>query len=124
MRGPRRPIERLTGLDASFLYLETANQPVQVFAVLELDTSTIPGGYSYDGFCEELRVRMRGVPAFQEKLSDNAFDLDHPAWVRDSEFDISRLVHRIAIREPGGPAELAEVCGPLSSLPIDRGGAL
>ncbi|MGV1086682.1 MAG: WS/DGAT/MGAT family O-acyltransferase [Mycobacterium sp.] len=120
MRGP----QRLTGLDASFLYLETDNQPVQVFAVLELDTSTIPGGYSYERFRDELCVRMRGVPAFQEKLSDNAFDIDHPAWVRDTAFDIERHVHRIGLRAPGGPAELAEICGPLSSLPIDRGGPL
>ena len=120
MRGP----QRLTGLDASFLYLETDNQPVQVFAVLELDTSTIPGGYRYERFVDELRERMRAVPAFQGKLSDNAFDLDHPAWVRDLDFDITRHVHRLGLREPGGPAELAEVCGPLSSLPVDRGGPL
>ena len=120
MRGP----QRLTGLDASFLYLETDNQPVQVFAVLELDTSTIPGGYDYDRFRDELRVRMRGVPAFQEKLSDNTFDLDHPAWILDTDFHIDRHVHRIGVRAPGGTAELAEVCGPLSSLPVDRGGPL
>lgn len=120
MRGP----QRLTGLDASFLYLETANQPVQVFAVLELDTSTIPGGYSYQRFRDELQMRMRGVPAFQEKLSHNAFDLGHPAWIRDSDFDIERHVHRIGLREPGGPAELAEVCGPLGSLPVERDGPL
>ncbi len=30
------------------LYLETATQPLQVFSVLELDTATIPGGYSFD----------------------------------------------------------------------------
>lgn len=120
MRGP----QRLTGLDASFLYLETDNQPVQVFAVLELDTSTIPGGYDYERFRDELCVRIRGVPAFQEKLSDNTFDINHPAWVRDTDFDIDRHVHRIGLRAPGGPAELAEVCAPLSSLPVDRSGPL
>ena len=120
MRGP----QRLTGLDASFLYLETDNQPVQVFAVLELDTSTILGGYDYQRFCAELEQRMRGVPAFQEKLSHDAFDLDHPAWIRDRDFDIHRHVQRIGLREPGGPAELAEVCGPLGSLPVDRNGPL
>jgi len=120
VRGP----QRLTGLDASFLYLETDNQPVQVFAVLELDASTIPGGYDYRRLRDEMSVRMRAVPAFQEKLSKNTFDIDHPAWVRDDAFDIDRHVHRIGIRAPGGPVELAEVCGPLSSLPIDRGGAL
>ena len=40
-------LQRLSGLDASFLYLETSTQPLHVCSVLELDTATIPGGYSF-----------------------------------------------------------------------------
>ncbi len=40
-------MERLSGLDASFLYVESPNVPLHVCSVVELDTSTIPGGYSY-----------------------------------------------------------------------------
>ena len=40
-------MERLSGLDAFFLYMETPAQPLNVCCVLELDTSTMPGGYSY-----------------------------------------------------------------------------
>ncbi|MCI4674263.1 WS/DGAT/MGAT family O-acyltransferase [Candidatus Mycolicibacterium alkanivorans] len=115
----RRP-QRLSGLDASFLYLETANQPVQVFMVIELDASTIPGGYSYDRLREALAARIQGIPAFREKLSDTFFNLDHPAWAQDSNFDIDRHVHRVGLRAPGGPAELAEICGVLAGLPLDR----
>ncbi|WP_131823046.1 wax ester/triacylglycerol synthase domain-containing protein, partial [Mycobacteroides chelonae] len=35
-------MQRLSGLDASFLYLETPTQPMHVCGVLELDTTTIP----------------------------------------------------------------------------------
>ena len=101
MQGVRRP-QRLSGLDASFLYLETANQPVQVFMVMELDASTIPGGYSYDRFREALVARIQGIPAFREKLSNTFLNLDHPAWVEDSDFDIDRHVHRVGLRAPGG----------------------
>ncbi len=120
MRGP----QRLTGLDASFLYLETSNQPVQMLSVFELDTSTIPGGYSYERFCNALRERVSGIPEFQEKLFNGRYDPDHPAWVRDADFDIARHVHRVAVSAPGGPAELAEVCGPIASLPVERSGPL
>ena len=41
-------MQRLSGLDASFLYLETAKQPLHVCSILELDTSTMPGGYTFD----------------------------------------------------------------------------
>ena len=119
MQGVRRP-QRLSGLDACFLNLETANQPVQVFMVMELDASTIPGGYSYDRLRDALAARIQGIPAFREKLSDPFFNLDHPAWVEDSNFDIDRHVHRVGLRAPGGPAELAEICGVLAGVPLDR----
>jgi diacylglycerol O-acyltransferase / wax synthase len=119
MQGVRRP-QRLSGLDASFLYLETANQPVQTFMVMKLNPSTIPGGYSYDRFVGALAERIQGIPAFREKLSDPFFNLDHPAWVEDSNFDIDRHVHRVGLRAPGGPAEMAEISGVLAGLPIDR----
>ena len=90
--------QRLSGLDASMLYLETATQPLQVFSVLELDPATIPGGYSYDRFRDEFSARVRAVPAFREKLSDRFLNLDHPVWVEDSDFDIDRHVHRIRLR--------------------------
>ena len=106
-----RVSQRLSGLDASFLYLETATQPLHVFSVLELDTSTIPGGYSYDRFRDDLTARVRAIPAFREKLSNSVLNLDHPVWVEDSDFDIDRHVHRLALPAPGGRAEFDEISG-------------
>ena len=54
--------QRLSGLDASMIYLETATQPLHVFPVLELDPATIPGGYSYDRFRDEFSARVRAIP--------------------------------------------------------------
>lgn len=113
-------LQRLSGLDASFLYLETSTQPLHVCSVLELDTSTIPGGYSFARLREELAVRIMAIPSFREKLADSFLNLDHPVWVEDEEFDLERHVHRIGLPSPGGRAELAEICGHLASLPLDR----
>ncbi|ETB25772.1 hypothetical protein O983_10050 [Mycobacterium avium 09-5983] len=41
-------MQRLSGLDASFLYLETSSQPMHVCSIIELDTSTVPGGYTFE----------------------------------------------------------------------------
>ncbi|MFN0144228.1 MAG: WS/DGAT/MGAT family O-acyltransferase [Mycobacterium sp.] len=115
----QRP-EWLTGLDASFLNLETAIQPLQMLIVLKLDTTTIPGGYSYDRFRQDLAERIRAVPEFREKLSSRFLNIDHPAWVEDREFNVAKHVHRIAVPEPGGPAELDEIFGYLAGLPLNR----
>ncbi len=113
-------MQRLSGLDASFLYLETAAQPLHVCSILELNTSTMPGGYTFDRLRDELALRIKAMPEFREKLANNRFNLDHPVWVEDRDFDVDRHLHRIGLPSPGGPRELAEICGHIASLPLDR----
>ncbi|MGD9622053.1 MAG: wax ester/triacylglycerol synthase family O-acyltransferase [Mycolicibacterium sp.] len=113
-------MQRLSGLDASFLYLETAAQPLHVCSILELDTSTRPGGYSFDRLRDGLSLRIRAMPEFRERLADSRFNLDHPVWVEDKDFDVDRHLHRIGLPAPGGRNELAEICGHIASLPLDR----
>jgi len=115
-----RQLQRLSGLDASFLYLETPTQPLHVCSVLELDGSTIPGGYSFEGLREEMALRITAIPTFREKLANSFLNLDHPVWVEDEDFDVQRHLHRIGLPAPGGRAELAEICGHLAALPLDR----
>jgi WS/DGAT/MGAT family acyltransferase len=113
-------LQRLSGLDASFLYLETSTQPLHVCSILELDTSTIPGGYTFERLRDELFLRIAAIPSFRQKLSNTFLNLDHPVWVEDEDFDVDRHVHRIGLPSPGGRVELAEICGHLASLPLDR----
>jgi WS/DGAT/MGAT family acyltransferase len=113
-------MQRLSGLDASFLYLETASQPLHVCSVLEIDTSTMPGGYTFDRLRDALELRIKAMPQFREKLADNRLNLDHPVWVEDNDFDVDRHLHRIGLPAPGGRVELAEICGHIASLTLDR----
>jgi WS/DGAT/MGAT family acyltransferase len=113
-------MQRLSGLDASFLYLETAKQPLHVCSILEIDISTIPGGYTFDRLRDALGLRIKAMPEFREKLADNRLNLDHPVWVEDNDFDVDRHLHRIGLPSPGGRTELGEICGHIASLPLDR----
>ncbi|WP_431235777.1 WS/DGAT/MGAT family O-acyltransferase [Mycolicibacterium psychrotolerans] len=113
-------MQRLSGLDASFLYLETPSQPLHVCSILELDASTIPGGYSFERLRDELALRVKAIPSFRERLANSFLNLDHPVWVEDEHFEIDRHLHRIGLPAPGGRVELGEICGHLASLPLDR----
>lgn len=113
-------MQRLSGLDASFLYLETSTQLLHVCGLIVLDTSTVPGGYSYGRLKEELGIRTEAIPSFRRKLQDSRFNLDHPVWVDDADFDIDRHCHRVAVPAPGGREELAELCGNIAGQPLDR----
>jgi WS/DGAT/MGAT family acyltransferase len=119
-RGMVQHLQRLSGLDASFLYLETPSQPLHVCSILELDASTIPGGYTFERLRAELALRVKAIPSFRERLANSFLNLDHPVWVPDEHFEIDRHLHRIGLPAPGGRVELGEICGHLASLPLDR----
>jgi diacylglycerol O-acyltransferase len=113
-------MERLSGLDASFLYLETPAQMMHVCGVVVLDPDTIPGGYSFDAFKAELHARVSAIPSFRRTLRTVPMKLDHPVWVNDDDFDIDRHVHRMALPAPGDEKELTAIAGHLAGIPLDR----
>jgi len=113
-------MERLTGLDAFFLYMETPTQPLNVCCVLELDTSTMPGGYTYGRFRAAMAKHVNALPEFRMKLADTQLNLDHPVWVDDENFQLRRHLQRVGVPAPGGRRELAEICAYIARLPLDR----
>ncbi len=113
-------MERLSGLDASFLYLETSAQLMHVCGVVVVDPETIPAGYSYAQVRGALARRVSDVPSFRRKLRQVPLHLDHPVWVDDESFDVDRHLRRVALPAPGGDRELAEICGHLAGIPLDR----
>ena len=113
-------MQRLSGLDASFLYFETRSQLLHVCGLIVLDVSEVPGGYTFDKLRTELARRITGMPAFRRKLHDSMLNVDHPVWVEDESFDINHHLQRVGLPEPGDDHELAELCAHLASQPIDR----
>jgi diacylglycerol O-acyltransferase len=113
-------MERLSGLDASFLYIESSDQPLHVCSILELDTSSMPDGYTFDRLRDDLAARIAAIPEFRAKLADSQLNLDYPVWVDDDGFDLDRHLLRIELPAPGGRRELAQICGHIASSPLDR----
>ena len=113
-------MERLSGLDASFLYFETPNQHMHVLAVIEFDPATMPGGYSFENIVEMIRGRLHLAPPLRRRLARVPFNLNHPVWVEDPDFDLDYHVRRIGCPAPGTDRELAEMVGDFASRPLDR----
>lgn len=113
-------MERLSGLDASFLYLETPQMHMHVAMMAILDPSEMPGGYSFDKVQELIASRVHKLAPFRRRLMRVPFDLHHPVWVDDPHFDIIHHVRRVAVPAPGGPKELGAIAGRINSTPLDR----
>ncbi|MCB0978161.1 MAG: hypothetical protein KDB02_11955, partial [Acidimicrobiales bacterium] len=113
-------MERLSGLDASFLYLETPTHHMHVAMTMVLDPSTVPGGYSFEKIKEFIAGRIHLVPPFRRRLVQVPFNLAHPVWVEDPDFDLDFHIRRIGCPAPGGRRELGEMAGQIASTPLDR----
>lgn len=113
-------MHRLSGFDASLLEFESAEQPMNTCTLMELDTSSVPGGYSFEGFYRQLSDRLPALPEFRTKVVDSRFNLDAPVLVDDPDFDLAQHVHRVDLPEPGGRRELSLLAGQLASERLRR----
>jgi WS/DGAT/MGAT family acyltransferase len=113
-------MERMTGLDASFLYFETRNMHMHVVAVMVHDPATVAEGYSFQKVKDTIGERLHLTPPLRRRLVSVPLNLGHPAWIEDPDFDLDYHVRRIGCPAPGGEEELAEVVGDIASRPLDR----
>jgi len=113
-------MKRLTGLDASFLYMETPTAPMHVAGLYVYDPSDIPGGYSFEQVERVATERLHLLPPYRQRVVEIPFQLYHPLWIEDPDFDLHYHLRRIALPSPGGKAELAEVAADIMSRPLDR----
>ncbi|HXQ76042.1 MAG TPA: wax ester/triacylglycerol synthase family O-acyltransferase [Acidimicrobiales bacterium] len=113
-------MERLTGLDASFLYLETPSLHMHVSMAAVFDPSTVPGGYSFEKMRALVGSRLAVAPVFRRRLMEVPLRLGHPYWIDDRDLDIEYHIRRAALPSPGGPRELALFVGDVSSRQLDR----
>ena len=113
-------MQRLSGLDATFLYLETPTLHMHVAMTAVFDPSSMPGGYSFERVKDFIGSRVHLIAPFHRRLVEVPFRLHHPLWVEDPEFDLDYHVRRIGAPPPGGPVELGRVAGQIASTPLDR----
>jgi diacylglycerol O-acyltransferase len=113
-------MERMTGLDASFLYNETSTLHMHTLKYTVLDVSTVPGGYDFARFQHELERRLHLLPPFRRRIVEVPGRINHPVWIEDPGFDLSYHVRRIGVPPPGGGREMDDVIAEIASWPLDR----
>jgi diacylglycerol O-acyltransferase / wax synthase len=113
-------MERLSGLDATFLYVENPSHHMHVSMVSVFDPATMAGGYSFDAVQAVVVGRLTRIPMFRRRLVTVPLHLGHPVWIDDPHFDIDYHFRRAAVPSPGGLPELCEMAADFMSRPLDR----
>jgi diacylglycerol O-acyltransferase len=113
-------VQRLTGLDATFLYMETPSSHMHVASTIILDPSTAPQGYTFEKARALVENRLPLLPPFRRRLVEVPFGLHHPIWIEDPDFDLDYHIRRAALPAPGGRKELEEFASDVMGRPLDR----
>ena len=112
-------MERLAGIDAAFLYLETKTSHMHVVGTVILERGDRP--FDFQRLQDTIQARLHLVQPFRRKLMNIPLRLGHPVWIDDPDFCLSDHLHKIALPAPATQRELTEFVGYVASLPLDRG---
>jgi len=113
-------MKHLSGLDATFLHLETPEMPMHVGSLNVLD---LPKGYKgdfYEDAKQFMASRIHLADVFTRKLALMPFDLTNPVWVEDDDIDLDYHVRHITLPKPGTNRQLQQYVARLHSTLIDR----
>ena len=112
-------MKQLTGLDASFLYMETETTFGHVCGLAIYERPT-PEFDPYQVVYERFGALVGRAEPMRRKLVEVPFSLDHPWWIDDADFDLEYHVRHIGLAPPGGADQLTEQVSRIVGRKMDR----
>ncbi len=109
-------VDRLSGLDASFLHMERAGAHMHVASTI-LFTGSPP---SHGEFRDHIESRLHLVPRFRQKLRFVPLAQGRPVWVDDPFLNLNYHVRRTALPAPGSEEQLRNLAARIFSQQLDR----
>ncbi len=113
-------MRQLSGIDASFLNMETASTFGHVASLNIYDPSDAPGGAGLEATKQTILERIDQLAPFRRRLVEVPMGLDLPYWIEDPDFDIDFHVRHHAVAPPGTPQQLADAISRIVARPLDR----
>jgi diacylglycerol O-acyltransferase len=113
-------MKQLTGLDSSFLRMETPSTYGHVASLAIFDPATTPHPVGFEDIRALIEARLHLVPPFRRRLVEVPLGIDHPYWIEDPDFDLDYHLRHIAVPPPGDRHQLAELAVRISARHLDR----
>lgn len=112
-------MKQLTGVDASFLYMETPTTFGHVTGLLIFERPS-PDWDPFAHVYEMYESLIGKIEPLRRRLVEVPFNLDHPYWIDDPNFDLSFHVRALNLAAPGMADQLAEQVSRIHGRPMDR----
>ncbi|NCX17177.1 MAG: wax ester/triacylglycerol synthase family O-acyltransferase, partial [Acidimicrobiia bacterium] len=112
-------MRQLSGLDATFLHMETSTTFGHVSG-LALYTRPSPDFDPYAVVLERFAALAGRVEPLHQKLLEVPFGIDHPYWVVDNEFDLKFHVRHLGLAPPGDEQQLSDQVARIFGRALDR----
>jgi diacylglycerol O-acyltransferase / wax synthase len=110
----------LSGLDASFLYLETEQQPMHVASLCLYDVPPKQRRSFVKDVKAHLGKRVHLAPLFSNVLAYAPYDLGHPHWEPAQDIDFDHHVRHVTIAKPGTMRQLESAVAKEHATLMDR----
>ena len=112
--------EPLSARDAWFLYAERPETPLDLGTVYVFEGgSRVPGGRGALGVEETIKERIHLVPRYRQRIHRVPWNLTHPVWVDDPNFDLGAHIRREVLPPPGDGASLRRLVMRILARPLD-----
>ena len=111
--------DRLSPLDASFLFAEDRTRAMHVGGVMTFAPPE-SGEFDPEAFTALIGRRLALVPRYRQKVREVPGHLGLPVWVDDPHFDLAYHVRRSALPRPGSDEQLRALVGRLIARRLDR----
>ena len=112
-------MQQLSGLDASFLYMETPNTYGHVNGLSIYERPT-PDFEPFEHVYQRFGDMVGNLAPFRRRLVEVPFGLDHPYWIDDPNFDLDYHVRHIGLAPPGAADQLCEQVTRIIGRHMDR----
>ena len=113
-------MNRLSALDAAFLYLETPETPMNIGSVTIFAPTTASRDTIFQRFRDHTVARFDLLPSYRRRPQMTPFGIDHPVWVDEDQLDLDYHIQRRALPHPGSMEQLRTMIGELHMMLLDR----
>jgi diacylglycerol O-acyltransferase / wax synthase len=107
--------QRMTSLDASFLYLEQPNQLLHVAGIY-----TFAQALDYERLLADVSDRLHLIPRYTQRAVPVPLNLGHPTWEDDPQFEIRNHILYHPPTDGHDDTALAAICARLFAQPLKR----